>query len=496
MIIMWDDSTERKRSDYDLRVSETHYRRLFETAQDGILLLDADSGQITDVNPFLIDLMGFSKGELLNKKLWDIGFFKDDEKSRDLFSKLQNKKYVRYEDLPLETKDGRSIDVEFVSNVYPVDGKNVIQCNVRDISERRRQDYDLRVSETRYRRLFETAQDGILLLDADSGQITDVNPFLIDLMGFSKGELLNKKLWDIGFFKDDEKSRDLFSKLQNKKYVRYEDLPLETKDGRSIDVEFVSNVYPVDGKNVIQCNVRDISERKRAEEAIRERTAEMERFIYTVSHDLRSPLISISGFMGLIEQDAQAGDLERLKNDLRIINKSISKMDKLLHETLELSRIGRVINPPEDVPFRDIIGDALGQAEETIASRGIKISIYPDMPIIHVDRMKIVEVLVNLIENSVKYMGSQPNPEIEIGQRIDGMDRIFFVRDNGIGIDPSQHDKVFELFYKLDKRSEGSGAGLAIVKRIIEVHGGRIWVESELGKGCTMCFTLPLDNVG
>jgi signal transduction histidine kinase len=261
-------------------------------------------------------------------------------------------------------------------------------------------------------------------------------------------------------------------------------------------VEFVSNVYPVDGKNVIQCNVRDISERKRAEEAIRERTAEMERFIYTVSHDLRSPLISISGFMGLIEQDAQAGDLERLKNDLRIINKSISKMDKLLHETLELSRIGRVINPPEDVPFRDIIGDALGQAEETIASRGIKISIYPDMPIIHVDRMKIVEVLVNLIENSVKYMGSQPNPEIEIGQRIDGMDRIFFVRDNGIGIDPSQHDKVFELFYKLDKRSEGSGAGLAIVKRIIEVHGGRIWVESELGKGCTMCFTLPLDNVG
>ena len=493
---MWDDSTERKRSDYDLRVSETRYRRLFETAQDGILLLDADSGQITDVNPFLIDLMGFSKEELLNKKLWDIGFFKDDEKSRVLFSKLQNKKYVRYEDLPLETKDGRSIDVEFVSNVYPVDGKNVIQCNVRDISERRRQDYDLRVSETRYRRLFETAQDGILLLDADSGQITDVNPFLIDLMGFSKEELLNKKLWDIGFFKDDEKSRVLFSKLQNKKYVRYEDLPLETKDGRSIDVEFVSNVYPVDGKNVIQCNVRDISERKRAEEAIRERTAEMERFIYTVSHDLRSPLISISGFMGLIEQDAQAGDLERLKNDLRIINKSISKMDKLLHETLELSRIGRVINPPEDVPFRDIIGDALGQAEETIASRGIKISIYPDMPIIHVDRMKIVEVLVNLIENSVKYMGSQPNPEIEIGQRIDGKDRIFFVRDNGIGIDPSQHDKVFELFYKLDKRSEGSGAGLAIVKRIIEVHGGRIWVESELGKGCTMCFTLPLDNVG
>ena len=110
--------------------------------------------------------------------------------------------------------------------------------------------------------------------------------------------------------------------------------------------------------------------------------------------------------------------------------------------------------------------------------------------------MRITEVLVNLIENSIKYMGWQANPEIEIGQRIDGEDKTFFVRDNGIGIDPSQHDKVFELFYKVDKKSEGTGAGLAIVKRIIEVHGGCIWIESEIGQGCTVCFTLPLADVG
>jgi signal transduction histidine kinase len=110
--------------------------------------------------------------------------------------------------------------------------------------------------------------------------------------------------------------------------------------------------------------------------------------------------------------------------------------------------------------------------------------------------MRIIEVLVNLIENSLKYMGLQANPEIEIGQRIDGKDRIFFVRDNGIGMDPSQHDKVFELFYKVDKKIEGTGAGLAIVKRIIEVHGGSIWIESEMGHGCAVCFTLPIANVG
>jgi signal transduction histidine kinase len=231
--------------------------------------------------------------------------------------------------------------------------------------------------------------------------------------------------------------------------------------------------------------------KERTEELAMKNT-EMERFVYTVSHDLRSPLISMNGFLSFIEQDAEKGDLERLKADLRIVSDSVSQMDKLLKSTLELSRIGRVISPPENVPLGEIIGDALSQTAEKIKSGGIKVSVAPDMPIVHVDRMRIVEVLVNLLENSMKYMGDQPQPEIKIGKRQDGENTVFFVQDNGIGIEPSQHDKVFELFYKVDKKTEGTGAGLAIVKRIIEVHGGRIWIESDLGKGCTVCFTLPL----
>ncbi len=255
----------------------------------------------------------------------------------------------------------------------------------------------------------------------------------------------------------------------------------------------------------------DITERKRMESELRrsrdelelrvkERTqeltrknTEMERFIYTVSHDLRTPLISVSGLLGFIKEDSEKGDLDLMQADLRIANEAVTKMDRLLLETLELSRIGRVVSPLEDVPFVEIVEDALRQTSEKIRSKGFKVSIAQNLPVVHVDRMRITEVLVNLIENSIKYMGLQTDPEIEIGQRIDGMDRIFFVRDNGIGIDPSQHDKVFGLFYKVDKKSEGTGAGLAIVKRIIDVHGGRIWIESELGKGCTVCFTLPLD---
>ena len=275
-------------------------------------------------------------------------------------------------------------------------------------------------------------------------------------------------------------------------------IPLRSSDGEIIGV--LGTYMDITERKQVESelhrtrNELELRVKERTEELAR-KNAEMERFIYTVSHDLRSPLISISGFLGIIEQDAQIGDMDHLKADLRIISDSVTKMDALLMGTLELSRIGRVINLPEGVSFRDIVVEALSQTAEKIESRVIQVSIAPNMPIVYVDRMRIVEVLVNLIENSIKYMGTQERPEIEFGQKIEGVERIFFVRDNGMGIDPSQQDKVFELFYKVDKRSEGTGAGLAIIKRIIEVHGGRIWIESEIVKGCTVCFTLPIANV-
>ncbi|MEA1998614.1 MAG: ATP-binding protein, partial [Euryarchaeota archaeon] len=183
---------------------------------------------------------------------------------------------------------------------------------------------------------------------------------------------------------------------------------------------------------------------------------------------------------------------EKGKIHLKRIENAVTLMDKMLSDTLQLSRVGRVVNPPEDVPFGELIEKALEQTEEKIKSRKIKISVIEDFPTVLVDRMRMVEVLVNLITNSINYMGEQPHPKIEIGHRLEGEETVFFVRDNGIGIEPSKHEKVFELFYRIDRSSKGTGAGLAIVRRKIEVHGGRIWIESEKGKGCTVCFTLPV----
>jgi PAS domain S-box-containing protein len=175
-----------------LRESETRYRRLFEAAQDGILILDADSGAITDANPFLTKMLGYAPEDLVGKRLWEIGAFFDVVASKAAFEELQRKEYIRYENLPLQTKDGQIREVEFVSNVYLVDFKKVIQCNIRNITKRKRAEEALRESEERYRRLFETAQDGILLLDAESGAITDANPFLTEMLGYAPEDLIGK----------------------------------------------------------------------------------------------------------------------------------------------------------------------------------------------------------------------------------------------------------------------------------------------------------------
>lgn len=245
---------------------------------------------------------------------------------------------------------------------------------------------------------------------------------------------------------------------------------------------------------------RELNERKRVEaerekiiKELEAKNAELERFTYTVSHDLKSPLITISGFLGLLEADARSGNREKFVADLQRINEAAEKMKRLLNELLELSRIGRLVNPPSDMPFAKIVEDALSLTRGRLMAGNIKVNVEKDLPIVRGDRPRLVEVMQNLIDNAAKFMGDQPAPQIEIGRQNINGEQVFFVKDNGIGIEPNHHEKVFGLFDKLDARSEGTGVGLALAKRIVEVHGGRIWVESEgKGKGSMFCFTLPI----
>lgn len=235
----------------------------------------------------------------------------------------------------------------------------------------------------------------------------------------------------------------------------------------------------------------ELAERKKLISQLEANNAELERFTYTVSHDLRSPLVTIKGFLGMLGKDIENNRPERVNDDFRRIANATDKMDALLSDLLELSRVGRIVNPPEEVDLAQLAEEAIEMLDGRIRTNNIRVKILPNLPTVYGDRIRLREVLENLIDNATKYTGNQPHPLIEIGAK-EGKDPIIFVRDNGIGIEPSYAKKIFGLFEKLNPVSEGTGIGLALIKRIVEVHGGTIWVESEgPGKGSTFYFTIP-----
>ena len=246
--------------------------------------------------------------------------------------------------------------------------------------------------------------------------------------------------------------------------------------------------------------VQDITDRKRIEherenliQDLEAKNQELEQFTYTVSHDLKAPIITIKGFLGFLGADAQAGDKERIEADIQRINEATDRMHELLTDLLELSRIGRKMNAPEMISFESLVNEVIEIMNGRLRERQVEVIVNGGFPDVYGDRQRLLEVVQNLMDNAAKFMGDQLHPLIEIGQdgREENGNATFFVRDNGIGIAPEFHERVFGLFNRLNPGIEGTGIGLALVKRIVEFHGGRVWIQSEAGSGATFYFTLP-----
>ena len=367
----------------------------------------------------------------------------------------------------------------------------------------------LRVSEMRYRRLFETALDGILLLNADTAQIEDVNPFLIRMLGYSHAEFLGKKLWEVGPFEDIAQSKEMFAELQQRGHVRYEYLPLKTKEGVAIEVEFVSNAYDCAGIQVIQCNIRDITERKAAEEKLHRLNAELEErvtsrtlalenanreldaFSYSVAHDLRAPLRAINGFSSLVvEANRNKLDADSASYLARI-QASALNMTQMIDDLLDLAHVSRREMHMADFDLSALASHAAAALAQAHPGRDIHLTVQTELRA-HGDARLVRIALDNLLANAWKFTGHVGAACIEVGQTRQTGETVYFVRDNGAGFDMLYASKLFGPFQRLhgQQEFEGTGIGLSIVQRICLRHGGRVWGEGKVGQGATFYFTL------
>lgn len=297
--------------------------------------------------------------------------------------------------------------------------------------------------------------------------------------------------------------------LDRAQYVETELHRLMTRDlsrfriTQSLLVVFCGMLTFVVGIILYRDHVRMVKDRQAVEESRRDReelihclrrqNEELEHFTYAVSHDLRTPLITVKGFLGLLEEDLAEGNRDAVAEDIFRSRRAADHMESLLGELLELSRVGRIANTPEETPLGELVSEVLEMAAVSLGAGEVRVEVADDLPVVYGDRKRLREVLQNLVENAIKYMGEQPSPRITIDASEGDGKVVCRVGDNGIGIDPQYHDRIFGLFQQLDGKAPGTGMGLALVKRIVAVHEGRIWVESE-GTGCGSCFCFELPS--
>jgi two-component system, NtrC family, sensor kinase len=375
-------------------------------------------------------------------------------------------------------------------------------------------------SELRYRRLFENAKDGILIIDATSGEIVDANPYIIATLGYSYEELVGKELWEIGAFKDIAASKKAFEELQEKAHVSYDDLPLETRAGLAIEVEFVSNVYLVGASRVIQWNIRDISERKLGKRALIEansklqatlaeltattqqlweasRLATMGELAASVAHELNNPLATISLHLELLNGQLATDDPKR--KAVAVIDEEVDRMATLVSNLLLFSR--RSHPQISSINIGEELQSSLEFIHYQLRSRSIKVEldIEDDLPNVHADRQQLRQVFLNLLTNASDAMpeGGTLTLRARRGLLVNGA-RALVVEfsDTGVGIEPEYLSKLWEPFFTTKPEGKGTGLGLPICRRTIEEHRGTIDIESLSGSGTTVRITLPVTEVG
>lgn len=485
----------------DLKSSEIRYRRLFESATDGILIIEPETARIIDVNQHLTNLLGFSHDEFIGKNLWDLKLLFNIENPRQFSEELCKKGYSRYEDIPLKTINERIIHVEVVSSVYFADKERVIQCNVRDITERKR-------AEEQIRTLSKAVEQGpsAVVITNKEGKIEFINRKFTSMTQYKLEDVKgrNPRVFNPGHIPE-KKFNEIWEKLR--KGITWEGEVQNRRKDKTLYLEetIISPMMNADSSisNYILI-MNDITEKKQmlndlivAKEKAEESDRLKSTFLANMSHEIRTPLNSIIGFSDLMLKSNF--DPANLVEFAQIINTSGNDMLSMINNILDIS----MIETCNDSLSKDIfsvnmvVKDVHEKLSYKANEKGIELrldSLNPQNEIyIDSDMNKLKHILINIVSNAIKF---SKEGFVEIGIRTNENNVCFNVKDTGIGIPEEFQDKIFERFFQVQSDSTreygGNGLGLAISKHLVELLGGKIGVESKYGIGSKFYFTIPI----
>ena len=498
VVAVYDDVTARVQAEVELRESEGRFRGIFDAARDGMVLAEAKTGRFVTANDAFCNMVGYGPEEVVRLSIPDIHPSDSLAQVKESFDSMSAGEISLAPGIPVKRRDGSIFYADVSATAISMDDRSFLMGVFHDITERRATEAELKDSELKFRAIFDNASDGMFLVDPESRRFLLANSSCLRMLGYSADEFANLSITDLHPAEDLPFIFGQIGSFVKGEQGRRGDIRYKRKDGSQFPADSSPATMTLGDKKCLIIMFRDITERKRAEEALlakehdlQRSNAELEQFAYVASHDLQEPLRMVGSYTQLLAR-RYAGKLDQDADEfINFAVDGVSRMQLLINDLLTYSRVGRRGKEPQPTDSGIVLDRALQNLKLTIEDNKGSVT-YDPLPIVMADDRQLEQLFQNLVGNAIKYHGDEP-PRVHVSAERSNGWWTFAIKDNGIGIEPQYHERIFQVFQRLHTRKEysGTGIGLAVCTKIVERHGGRIWVESEPGKGSAFMFTLP-----
>ena len=504
MIAVAADITEQKKMEQALIESENKFAKAFRSSPQAIAITTLKEGRFVEVNDSYTRLTGFTREDLIDHTAQELNTWVNPADRQRIINVLRQKSHVDNEELEFRTKPGSVQIMLFSAEIINIGGEECLIASSTDITERKQMESALRESEEKYAKAFRASPEIISISRLSDGVFKEFNESFLRVFGYTRGEVINRKSLELSIWVTPSDRKKMLKKLKEEGRVSNEEYLFRNKAGEIRTMLFSAEEIEYDGEPCVLAVTNDITDYKRMEvqaleaENLRQVDRLRTELLANVSHELRTPLASIKGFATmLMDYDKRLTSLEK-REYLETIDKNADRLVELIEQLLEMSRLGvgmlSIKKAPADIIIlcQTILAEARVRAPEHIFTSNLP----QKLPKINIDDRRIRQVLDNVIDNAVKY--SNPGTEIALSVRKTGNEILFTVTDHGIGISKKDLPRIFSRMFHSPRGQKsgvpGAGLGLSICKGLIEVHGGKIWIESEEGVGTRCFFTLPMES--